>query len=236
MTTAASTKTGSKSGAWLFRTIGIPFAPWMSTEGTHPARPVATEGNMRISPLSRISLGFALMMITATAAFAQKVSTDYDKSADFAQYKTFMWIKEPKTTDPLMRQRVIEDVNAALAAKGLKLVTSNADICVAAHAATKEERTLNTFYNGFGGGWRWGGGFGSATTTVNDYEVGTLVVDLFDAKTKGGALERHLEQNAVGQFPEECRQPEQGCREDVQGLSPDALSKEDLLDSVLEGQ
>jgi len=139
---------------------------------------------MRISRLSRISLGFALMMITATAAFAQKVSTDYNKRADFAQYKTFMWIKEPRTTDPLMRQRVIDDVNAALAAKGLQLVTSNADLCVAAHAATKEERTLNTFYNGFGGGWRWGGGFGSATTTVDNYEVGTLVVDIFDAKTK----------------------------------------------------
>jgi hypothetical protein len=48
----------------------------------------------------------------------------------------------------------------------------------------KNQRTLNTFYNGFGGGWRWGGGFGDATTTVNTYKVGTLVVDLFDATSK----------------------------------------------------
>jgi hypothetical protein len=123
-------------------------------------------------------------MIIANATFAQKVTTDYNKTADFAQYKTFMWIKEPKTTDPLMRQRVIDDVNSALAAKGLKLVTSNADLCIAAHNATKEERSLNTFYNGFGGGWRWGGGFGSSTTSVNTYEVGTLIVDIFDAKSK----------------------------------------------------
>ena len=102
-----------------------------------------------------------------------------------ASTKTFMWIKEPKTTNPLMRQRIVDDVNSALTAKGLKLVTSDADLCIAAHAATQEERTLNTFYDGFGGGWRWrGGGFGSATTTVNTYEVGTLVVDMFDAKTK----------------------------------------------------
>ena len=124
------------------------------------------------------------MMLIANATFAQKVTTDYNKSADFAQYKTFMWIKEPKTTDPLMRERIINDVNAALAAKGMQLVTSNADVCIAAHNATKEERSLNTFYNGFGGGWRWGGGFGSATTMENTYEVGTLVVDIFDAKTK----------------------------------------------------
>jgi hypothetical protein len=134
--------------------------------------------------VSRVCFGFALLMLIANATFAQKVTTDYSKTADFTQYKTFMWIKEPKTTDPLMRERVINGVNSALAAKGLQLVTSNADLCIAAHNATKEERSLNTFYNGFGGGWRWGGGFGSATTTVNTYEVGTLVVDIFDSRTK----------------------------------------------------
>ena len=138
--------------------------------------------------ISRISLGFALVMMIANMTFAQKVTTDYNKSADFAPYKTFMWIKEPKTTDPLSRQRVIDDVNSALAGRGLQLVTSNGDLCIAAHEATKQEHTLNTFYDGFGGGWRWGGrfggGMGSATTTVDTYEVGTLVVDIFDAKTK----------------------------------------------------
>jgi hypothetical protein len=38
-----------------------------------------------------------------------------------------------------------------------------------------------------GYGYRWGGmgGMGSATTTVSEYTVGTLVVDMFDAKSKG---------------------------------------------------
>ncbi|HWO39103.1 MAG TPA: DUF4136 domain-containing protein, partial [Candidatus Acidoferrum sp.] len=51
---------------------------------------------------------------------------------------------------------------------------------------THNQQTLNTFYDGFGGGWRWRGfgGFGDATTTTETYQVGTLVVDLFDAKTK----------------------------------------------------
>jgi hypothetical protein len=51
---------------------------------------------------------------------------------------------------------------------------------------TKEQQTLNTFYDNFGGGWgwRWGGGFGDATTTTDTYRVGTLVVDLFDTKSK----------------------------------------------------
>ena len=53
---------------------------------------------------------------------------------------------------------------------------------------TKNQQTLDTFYDGFGGGWGWrrfgGGGFGDATTTTENYKVGTLVVDLFDANTK----------------------------------------------------
>ena len=49
---------------------------------------------------------------------------------------------------------------------------------------TQNHQTLNTYYDGFGGGWRWGGGFGDATTTTENYKFGTLVVDLFDGNTK----------------------------------------------------
>src|SRR3954463_8128965 len=134
--------------------------------------------------LSRIGLALGIAALVANGAFAQKVTTDYAKEANLGQYKAFMWIMEPTTTNPLMRQRIIDEVNSTLTAKGLKLVTADADLAIAAHTATREERTLDTFYNGFGGGSRWGGGFGSATTTVNRYDVGTFVVDLFDARTK----------------------------------------------------
>ena len=127
------------------------------------------------------SAGIALLF--ATASFAQQVKTDYDRSTDFNQYKTYSWEKV-QTEDPLWVGRIKEAVNAALAAKGLTPVESGGDIAIVAMEMTKNQRTLNTFYDGFGGGWRWGGGFGNATTTVDNYKVGTLVVDLFDAKTK----------------------------------------------------
>jgi len=151
----------------------------------------------------RIVLAGSLVMLTATLTFAQKVTTDYNKGADFSTYKTFMWIKEPKASNPLMRERIIDSVNAALMAKGLRLTTGQADLGVAAHTATKEERSLNTFYDGFGGGWRWrgDGGFGSATTTVNTYEVGTLVVDIFDARTKE-AIWRSTSSKTLSDNPE----------------------------------
>jgi hypothetical protein len=73
-----------------------------------------------------------------------------------------------------------------LAAKGWTLVNSAGDVCIVAMQITQNQQTLNTFYDGFGGGWRWRGfgGLGEATTTTDTYQVGTLVVDLFDAKTK----------------------------------------------------
>jgi len=126
-------------------------------------------------------VGAALLL--ASASFAQQVKTDYDRSADFSNYKTYSWEKV-QTQDPLWADRIKEAVNSALAAKGLTPVASGGDIAVVAIEMTKNQQTLNTFYDGFGGGWRWGGGFGNATTTVDNYKVGTLVVDLFDAKSK----------------------------------------------------
>src|SRR5438046_4793891 len=124
-----------------------------------------------------------IVFLAATAAFAQQVKTDYDRSSDFSQYKTYSWEKV-QTQDPLLVDRIKDAVNAALAAKGWTQVSSGGNVAIVAIEMTKTQQTLDTFYNGFGGGWRWGGGFGNATTTVDNYKVGTLVVDLFDANTK----------------------------------------------------
>src|SRR5882724_2926346 len=138
---------------------------------------------MKVQRMIFASAGLALLF--ATASFAQQVKTDYDRSANFSQYKTYSWEKV-QTQDPLWVDRIKEAVNAALTAKGMTLVQSGGDVAVVAIETTQNQSTLNTFYDGFGGGWRWrgAGGFGNATTTVENYKVGTLVVDLFDAKTK----------------------------------------------------
>src|SRR6266404_4972035 len=125
------------------------------------------------------SAGIALLF--ASASFAQQVKTDYDRSANFSQYKTYSWEKV-QTQDPLWVDRIKEAVNAALTAKGLTPVESGGDIAILAMEMTQNHRTLNTYYDGFGGGWRWGGGLGNATKTVDNYKTGTLVVDMFDAK------------------------------------------------------
>jgi hypothetical protein len=128
-----------------------------------------------------------MTLVFAGMASAQQVKTDYDRSANFALYKTYSW-EHIETKDPLNVDRIKHAVNAVLAARGWRLVGSGADVAVVAMEITRDKQTLDTFYDGFGGGWGWrrfgGGGFGEATTTTDTYKVGTVVVDLFDTKTK----------------------------------------------------
>src|SRR6202790_3861447 len=109
-----------------------------------------------------------MMLLFAGKSSAQQVKTDYDHSANFGQYKTYSWEKV-QTKDPLMVDRIKDAVNRALAAKGWTQVDSGGDVCVMAIEITQNQQTLNTFYDGFGGGRRWGGfgGFGDATTTTD---------------------------------------------------------------------
>ena len=131
-----------------------------------------------------------VMLLFASTSSAQQVKTDYDRNANFGQYKTYSW-EQVKTKDALDVDRVKSAVNAALAAKGWSQVDSGGDVSIIAIETTQNQQSLNTFYDGFGGGWGYrrfgGGGFGGvgeATTTTETYKVGTLVVDLYDAKTK----------------------------------------------------
>jgi|SRR5215469_3653070 len=136
--------------------------------------------------LQRTALALSgLILFLAAASSAQQVKTDYDRNANFGQYKTYSWEKV-KTENDLLVDRIKNDVDAVLQAKGWTQVDSGGDVSVVAMEMTNDEQTLSTFYDGLGGGWRWGGfgDFGEATTTTYTYKVGTLVVDLFDTKTK----------------------------------------------------
>jgi hypothetical protein len=140
---------------------------------------------MKLQRLVLVLIG--IVFLFAGKLSAQEVKTDYDRNANFAQYKTYSW-EQVKTKDPLYVDRIKTSVNAALKAKGWTQVDSGGDVSIIAIQTTQDRQSLNTFYDGFGGGWGWrrfgGGGFGEATTTTETYKVGTLVVDLFDTKTK----------------------------------------------------
>jgi hypothetical protein len=122
-----------------------------------------------------------VMLALVSSVLAQDIKTDYDHHANFSQYHTYSWAKV-KTTDPLWEGRIQDAVDHALQAKGWQRVDSNGDVAVTAVGSTHNQREYQTFYDGMGG-WRWGG-FGETTTQVENYPVGTLVLDLYDAHNK----------------------------------------------------
>ena len=129
-----------------------------------------------------VSLGFV------PAATSQDVSVDYDKSYDFAKIKTFSVEVATPPASPLVARRVVAEVEQALTARGwTKAPAASADALVMLHGANEKQKSLSTFYSRGYGGYRWGGmgmGGGTAQTTVHEYTVGTLVLDIFDRSTK----------------------------------------------------
>jgi len=140
-----------------------------------------------MKPIIRTVVCAMLFLAALGTAFAQQVQTDFDHQANFSQYKTYSW-QEIKPPDSLWDSRIKNAVDAQLAAKGWIQVPSGGDVAIVAIKTTQTQRSLQTFYDGMGGGWGWrrfgGGGFGESTTTEQDYKEGTLVIDLYDAKTK----------------------------------------------------
>jgi hypothetical protein len=138
-----------------------------------------------MKPISCTAVCTILFLVSLGTALAQQVKTDFDHQANFSQYKTYSW-QTIKPANSLWDARIKSAIDAQLTAKGWTQVDSGGDIAIVAIAMSHTERTLQTFYDGMGGGWRWRGfgGMGEATTTEQDYKEGTLVVDMYDGKTK----------------------------------------------------
>jgi Domain of unknown function (DUF4136) len=132
------------------------------------------------------SLKKLLCILPASALLLLAVTrVDYDHSTNFSNYKTYSWLKV-EAGDSLWQDRIQRAVDNELMAKGWMRVPTGGDAAVSAIGSTHTEQQLDTFYNGLGGGWGWRGfgGFGEATTTVQNIPVGNLMVDIFDAHTK----------------------------------------------------
>jgi hypothetical protein len=155
--------------------------------------------------LSTVVLSGAVLAFAGGAA-AQDVKVDYDHAANFAAIKTFSLKIGTSWGNQISEKRVTDEITQALTEKGWKLAPEGqADAQVVLHGATETKKDLNTFYSGMGGygyrGWGGMGGMGTATTTVNEYKVGTLVVDIFD-KTGKSLLWRGIAQDEISDKPE----------------------------------
>jgi uncharacterized protein DUF4136 len=131
----------------------------------------------------------ALVMTIAAALFgaialAQSVTYDFDKTTDFSKFRTYTWVRGTTLTDPLNHQRVVNAIDVQLSAKGLNNVETagEPDLLVAYHASFDKDLQINGFSSGWGG-YRFGG-HRSGTARAEEILVGTLVVDIVNARTK----------------------------------------------------
>ncbi len=132
----------------------------------------------------------ALVLVPALA-MAQKVTYDFDKNADFAAFKTYAMKEGTPVGQPLIDERIVAAIDAAMAAKGFTKNDANPDVFVVYHTTFDKQKDISTFSSGYSGGygpygWGWGGGMGMGTTStqVRDILMGTLVIDMADAKNK----------------------------------------------------
>ncbi|MEC4728245.1 DUF4136 domain-containing protein [Shewanella sp. D64] len=153
--------------------------------------------------MKNVQLILAVLSLSAlSACSSMRSSSDYDPAINFSDIKTFAWVEQKSQDnsyhlDGLMDQRVRAAVDKQLALKGLKLTNAEtADVLV--NYLTKVDKKINvdTFntnygynpygygYNPYGYGYGWGMSRSMNTqTTVREYEVGTLILDMIDRES-----------------------------------------------------
>jgi len=134
--------------------------------------------------LSLLTLGLCLFGACSTV----KVTSDFDREATFASYKTYAFTQEANELQvgDINRKRIIDAVSSELALKGFT-VSDQPDVLIdlKINAQQKETATAHTTGGyGAGYGYRWGGGFSTTTIDVDQYVEGTLFVDMIDASKK----------------------------------------------------
>ena len=130
---------------------------------------------------TKLALCALTICLISTVALGQQVSVNYNHSQSFTGYHTYAWATDNanKVQDSILAQVAQQDIDAALQGKGLQKVqeSQNPDIIVTANGGLKQQTSYTAMgMRGFGGG------MGSISPEQN--VVGTMIVDLYDAKSQ----------------------------------------------------
>jgi hypothetical protein len=134
-----------------------------------------------------------LLLLGTTAALAQDVRYNFDKSADFSKYKTyqFVQIKGAVQVNDLVDKQIKTALEAQLSQKGLtKVDGDNADLYIGYQTAIGQEKEFTSYNSGwgYGPGWGRGGWYGpsSSMTTgqTSTIYTGQIAIDMYDSAQK----------------------------------------------------
>ena len=111
-------------------------------------------------------------------------------------------------SSPLIHERLVNSIERQMEAAGLEKVESGADVFVTYYTSTRQEFQANTTHFGYGYPSRWyrygyygGPSGGTSTTRVSSYDVGTLIIDVWDSE-KNLLLWRGVAEDTVPSSPE----------------------------------
>ncbi|OED37750.1 hypothetical protein AB832_04930 [Flavobacteriaceae bacterium (ex Bugula neritina AB1)] len=134
-----------------------------------------------------------ILIITLSSCSSVRVASDYDKQANFNNYKSYAFYKpgiDKAEISDLDKKRILRAIEADLLSKGF-IKSSNPDVLVSIFTKTKEN--VNVYQNNFGVGlgygwgwnpWFWGPNWGGNFNSVSRVTEGTLYIDLIDASKK----------------------------------------------------
>ena len=137
-----------------------------------------------------ISLLCLLIALTCTAAQAQKIKVEYDKSLDFTKFKTFALDSNQASAKPMLRLAILAAVQDDLTKRGLTQVADNPDLYVQVYGASDSNVSFSYHDPIYGSGipplnygiTYWYNIPGTVTSVV--VHKGELVVDVIDANRK----------------------------------------------------
>ena len=127
-----------------------------------------------------------LLLVVTTSCSSVRVASDYDKQANFNDFKTFAFFKtgiDKAEINDLDKRRILRAIEAELLAKGYTK-SNNPDLLVSIF--TKSREKVNVHNNGFGPygyGWGWSPYYWNNNIVTSSTE-GVLYIDLIDANKK----------------------------------------------------
>jgi hypothetical protein len=137
------------------------------------------------------TLALVLLVIAVSSCSSVRVAADYDKNANFNDYKTFAFFKkgiDKAEISDLDKRRILRAIEAELLVKGFTK-SENPDLLVSIF--TKSRQKVNIYNNGYYGygygyGWHWSPYYWgySNYNSVSVSTEGTLYIDLIDANKK----------------------------------------------------
>ena len=152
---------------------------------------------MRSLQISSLAAGFVAAALLAGCASQPKVLSDYDKSADFAKYRTFGFVTQVGADSTEFKSLAVQTMQAA-ATRQMELrgytLSDTPDLVINFTGKIEEKADVESIPAPYyGPGWGYGGfygapyggwGGGGTQVTTRRYNVGTLVMDVVDREKR----------------------------------------------------